>query len=491
MEAEEAIDPIPEPSAEGLVGGAAETSCHGREDSPSERLDEARVTTRLAFDDEARSAYSLGMLGDRQRWPAVVALVASLLGLTFGGLSSLDYIQHLDRQVHDVHCSYVPGLGSEASPDNACRVAMYSPFAALFRDRLWGGVPISLFALGVFVFFAAFALYLLLAGRYAPRRALDFFAVFAATPLVVSLVMLTISALKLGHFCKTCVGIYVSSALLAAAGIAAWVGERRQPRAPPLDPNRNVPTTLIDDPAARTVAQPPLFRAEGSLWLLPAWAVALALFASTPALIYVAVLPSYSNVVAGCGKLEKAPEPNGPQLHLHSSSSVQPAVLFVDPLCPTCKAFHQRLVTENLWDKLDTTLVLFPLDSECNWMLDRPVHPGSCAVSKAILCNETRALATLEWAYDKQEELLAAAKAGAGIVNVRAMIKERWPGLDACIDSKATSQRLDGMLRYIVKNHLPVSTPQLFVGGTRLCDEDSDMGLSFSIRRLAPALRGK
>src|SRR3954469_582073 len=118
------------------------------------------------------------MSGVRQRWPAALALVAALLGLTFGSLSSLDYIQHLDRQVHDVHCSFVPGLGAEQSPDNACRIAMYSPYAALFRDRYWGGVPIGLFAVGAFSFFVAFALYLLLSGRTAPRRGAIFLGVF-------------------------------------------------------------------------------------------------------------------------------------------------------------------------------------------------------------------------------------------------------------------------------------------------------------------------
>src|SRR5580692_3183549 len=166
------------------------------------------------------------MSGVRQRWPAALALGAALLGLVFAGLSSVDYTQHLDRQIHDVHCSYIPGLGAEASPDNACRVAMYSPYAALFRDRFWGGVPIALFALGAFGFFAAFALYLLLAGRAAPRRALVFLAVFGTTPVLVSILMATISALRLGHFCKTCVGIYISSTVLAVAAIAGYLGDR-------------------------------------------------------------------------------------------------------------------------------------------------------------------------------------------------------------------------------------------------------------------------
>src|SRR4051812_26979334 len=115
------------------------------------------------------------MPGEKSRWPAILALVASLLGLSFAASSSLDYAQHLDRQIHDIHCSFVPGLGAEQASDNACRVAMYSPFAALFRDQYWGGVPISLFAVGAFAFFTAFALYLLLAGTSAAKRASLFF----------------------------------------------------------------------------------------------------------------------------------------------------------------------------------------------------------------------------------------------------------------------------------------------------------------------------
>ena len=97
----------------------------------------------------------------------------------------------------------------------------------------------------------------------------------------------------------------------------------------------------------------------------------------------------------------------------------------------------------------------------------------------------------LEWAYDNQEELLAGAKAGAGVANVQAAIRQRWPGLDACMDSKETALRMNRMLRYIVDNKLPVSTPQMFLGQTRLCDEDTDIGMSYAIRQIAPALRTK
>jgi hypothetical protein len=71
------------------------------------------------------------------------------------------------------------------------------------------------------------------------------------------------------------------------------------------------------------------------------------------------------------------------------------------------------------------------------------------------------------------------------------MIAARYPGLDACIDSKDTTLRLNKILRYIVNNKLPVSTPQMFLGDTRLCDEDTDMGLAYTMRKLAPALEVK
>ena len=439
------------------------------------------------------------------RWPAALALLASLLGFAFGASSTLDYIQHLDRQVHDLHCSFIPGVEAAKGADTACRTAMYSPYSALFRDRYWGGIPISLFAVGAFAFFAAFALYALLAGRSAPRRAAHFLLIGGVTPLLVSVGMLLLSVLRLGAVCKTCAGIYTASTLLAIAGIGALLVDRREARAaayatptpPPHPPNTftdpagpgAVGPTLLDDHDPAAPFSPG--RERGSILLLPVWLLALGAFSIVPALLYASALPSYATYISGCGKLEKLTEENGALLKMAGPAAVQPATLFVDPLCPTCKSFHQRLVAEGFLDQLDTTLVLFPLDSECNWMLDRPVHPGACLVTKAILCSEHRAPAVLDWAYENQEAILEGAKAAAGNANVQAMIRQRWPGLDACMDSKQTSQRLDRMLRYIVDNKLPVSTPQMYLGDTRLCDEDTDIGMPYAIRKLAPALRSK
>ncbi|AUX46024.1 hypothetical protein SOCE26_075270 [Sorangium cellulosum] len=443
--------------------------------------------------------------GRGPRWPAALALGGSLLGLSFSASSTFDYIRHLDRQVHDLHCSFIPGLSAQEGADSACRVAMYSPYSALFRESFWGGLPISLFALGAFAFFAAFALYVLLSAQHAPRRAAHFLFLAGLTPLAVSVLMAVISAVRLGVFCKTCVGMYVSSALLAAGGVWAFLEDRREARAAawsgaparaasaagagPVGPTVPMAPLGVEGPGGAAAATPAPARRMGSWILLPCWLVALGVSTVTPALLYASALPSYAGYMTGCGKLEKPTEPHGALLHVKPPGAVQPATILVDPLCPTCKAFHQRLVAEGVFEKLDTTLVLFPLDSDCNWMLSQAVHPGACLISKAILCSDHRAMDVLEWAYDNQEELLEGAKSGAGVANVQAAIRQRWPGLDVCMDSKETSLRMNRMLRYIVDNKLPVSTPQMFLGDTRLCDEDTDIGLSYAIRQLAPALR--
>src|SRR5258706_11742529 len=119
--------------------------------------------------------------------PSAIALIASLLGLLFASNSTLDYAKHLDRRLHDVHCSFIPGAPATAEAE-ACRAAMYSPYSALLKETYWGGIPISLFGVGAFCFFAAFSLYLLLSAERVSRRTAGFFALVALTPLCVSLV---------------------------------------------------------------------------------------------------------------------------------------------------------------------------------------------------------------------------------------------------------------------------------------------------------------
>jgi uncharacterized membrane protein len=386
----------------------------------------------------------------------VLGSVASLLGLTFAVLSSVDYARHLDRHLHDVHCSLVPGLVSRADDENnPCRAAMYSAYAAVFRGELWGGIPISLFAVGAFSFFLGFSLYLLVAGAAAPKKALLFYGMFALTPLGVSLLMLAISVTRLGSLCKTCVGIYLSSALLAWAAIASLVAWRRS-----------------EGPA-------------GSWLAPPVWAVALLLCTLLPSLVYASAAPDQRPVLKACGKLQHTTESHNALIKMKTPASVRPAILFEDPLCPTCRAFHQRMVAEGAFDRLDVQLALMPLDSECNWMLTTALHPGACTVSKAVICAGDRARDVLEWAYEEQDELVKAARVGDSAL--RSSIGRRWGSqIVGCLDATSTKTKLVNQLHFAADNAVPVSTPQMYLGDLKVCDEDTDLGLRYALSQLAP-----
>ncbi len=427
---------------------------------------------------------------ERKKLLAVLALAASVLGLTFAAYSTFDYGQHLDRQIHAIHCSFIPGASVSTEADNPCKAALFSPYSALFRESYWGGVPISLFALGAFSFFAGFAVYLFLAGERVPRKAHLFLAAIGPTPFLASLVMFFISLTRLHEFCKICVGIYFSSTLLAVAAYLALReyldGDKKPLEAPARA--RNVPPTQPMTAqqkleGASTVAQGT--QPEGPSWLPAAWLVTLGVCALLPALIYVSSLPDYRPYLTSCGTLSVKTEAHNALLKIPTEHPIQPVILFEDPLCPTCRAFHERLVDEGIFDRLDVTMVMFPLDSECNWMLDRSLHPGACVVAKAILCGDSRTRAMLEWSYDNQDDLRELGK--SNMAGLKKKIADKW-GADvmACAADKKTEIRLNQQLHYASDNHIPVSTPQMFLGEKRICDEDTDLGLKYTLAQLAP-----
>lgn len=411
------------------------------------------------------------MAVSNSRVPAAIALVGSLLGVLFATYSTLDYANHLDRRLHDIHCSIIPGAPVTDAGD-ACRAAMYSPYSAVLKEQFWGGIPISLFGQGAFVFFGAFSLYLLLAGTRASRQALQFFAAIGVTPLLVSLLMLTLSLVKVGSVCTTCAGIYTASTLLALGALLNLKNLRPPPAFGAMD-NPNAPPDLQQ-----------AVRPSVSLLHPVAWLLALGVATAIPARVYASSLPDHRPFLSNCGTLKKVKEPRS-LLQLPTTSPARQATIFEDPLCPTCRAFHHRMLAEKLFDRLKPTLVLFPLDSECNWMLDEPLHPGACVVSRAVLCGAENARAVLEWAYDQQPELSEAGKKGASAVE--AMIAARFgDALVQCAKSKETLRKLNEHLHYAVDNGIAISTPQMYLDGKRFCDEDTDIGLRYTMAQLAP-----
>src|SRR3954471_7554908 len=98
------------------------------------------------------------------RWPLIVTLGGALLGCIFAAESTSDFMQHLDRQVHAIHCSFIPGAGKELG-ESGCKAVMMSPYSSFFRDSVWGGVPVSLWALATFAFLFYRAALLLWRGK--------------------------------------------------------------------------------------------------------------------------------------------------------------------------------------------------------------------------------------------------------------------------------------------------------------------------------------
>ena len=159
---------------------------------------------------------------------AVGLALAALVGLVFAGASTLDFVQHLDRQVHDLHCSFAPGLVEADHESTGCQVTLLSPYSSVMRTSLWGGIPISLPAMAVFAFLLFRALELLLARPVARRTAASIALASTAVPVLASCVMGYLAFTQLHAACKLCIGIYASSGLALVMALLAWLMARKE-----------------------------------------------------------------------------------------------------------------------------------------------------------------------------------------------------------------------------------------------------------------------
>jgi hypothetical protein len=274
-------------------------------------------------------------------------------------------------------------------------------------------------------------------------------------PLLASAIMFYISATELHAFCKICVGIYTCSVALAVCSVLAILALRK----------------------TKASKESPL---RG---LLIGIAV-LGVVSLAPALVYAATMPNMSAYISACGKITVKDEAHGALLKLPTTHAKRAVLLFEDPLCPSCKGFHERLVSEGILENLDITLAMFPLDNDCNWMLDRPIHPGACMLSRAVICSKDKARAVLEWSFAEQDELREMGKKDVKALQARVVAK--FPEVAGCIDDKATTVKLNQHLHFASDNRIPISTPQMFLGDMRICEEDTDLGLAWTLGQLAP-----
>src|SRR5256885_15522052 len=116
-------------------------------------------------------------------------LVATLAGFAFPSVSPYDFVAHLDRQVHGIHCSFLPGLGPAETANTGCHVTLMSPYSSVLRSSIWGGIPISLPAMSVFAFLGFWAIWLALRGRDRDPSATAFTLAAVALPAGAAAVM--------------------------------------------------------------------------------------------------------------------------------------------------------------------------------------------------------------------------------------------------------------------------------------------------------------
>jgi uncharacterized membrane protein len=397
----------------------------------------------------------------------VVVLVGATLGIVFAGVATYDFVQHLDRQVHSLHCSFIPGMGHDAGT-SGCQVAMMSPYSSVFRTHVWGGVPISLGALAVFAFIGFYAVDLLLTRRKSDPRATGFLALATLLPAATSLIMLTISLTKLGTTCKLCIGIYLSSALCLAGAGVLW---RRAVHNALVGSSKGSSAQLLEVSVA---SEPASTRFLGVMFGLGV------LFVVVPVALYFAVAPNHAKFIGTCDGLVHPDDTYGVMVRLHhADATAAPALEILDPLCPACKAFEERLASSGFVDRLDRKAILFPLDSTCNWMVTETTHPGACTVSQAVLCAGDKAPEVVAWAFEEQERIRNESKADPAAA--ARIVKQRFPELGACLESPEAKARLNKSLRWAVANNIRVLTPQLFIDNVKLCDEDVDLGLDYML----------
>ncbi len=395
----------------------------------------------------------------------ILVILAALTGLFFAGFSTYDFVAHLDRQVHGIHCSFIPGLDeTDATGSTGCHVTLMSPYSSVMRASIWGGLPISLPAMGVFAFLLFYAASLPILGRQRDRRATLFLLLGTLLPVGASAVMGYLSLVTLDAACKLCIGIYVSSGVSFLGALLLFLRARKSDDEAP--------------PEARTK--------EPVGWgrLAVAFAIGV-LFVAVPTVVYAGTAPDFERYVGECGELAQMPSedllvPLGPQ-----NQGVNVVEVF-DPLCPACKGFEERFDAQAASAEVNRRVLLFPLDDECNWMVDDAIHAGACAISEAVLCaRDTSGVepeAVIDWAFENQIAIREGAEADPESAAERA--RSQFPALAECIGSPQARAQLNNGLRFAVDNQMPIITPQVFVNGLRMCDEDTDLGMDFALRRL-------
>lgn len=389
----------------------------------------------------------------------LVVLLAASMGFIFAAVSTYDSAAHLDRQVHGIHCSYFLGMGAtDASGTTGCYATLMSAYSSVFRKSVWGGVPVALPGMAVFGFIGFAVLWIAAKRRFFDVRSAGFLTAACLVPLLTTFFMAYVSIKELDTVCKVCMGIYIASAAVFLG--ALWMlifavrhGNEVDGDSPPVTPSFMGAAFLIG-----------------------------VLFVAVPVAAYGVMAPDFSKYVGNCGKLASPEDPGRILIPMGAQNRPTEMIEVIDPLCVACGVFEKRFSAMPEKDLVRRKVMLFPLDKQCNWMIDESIHPGACAVSEAMLCAEERAEEVLNFAVATQDRIIEEAKKDP--TAAARIMKAKFPEFAQCIGSASARAKLNLSLRWAVKNQLHILTPQVYIDGYRLCDEDTDLGLEYALSRL-------
>ncbi len=355
-----------------------------------------------------------------------------------------------------------------------------SSYSSVLRQPIWGGFPIAIPAMSVFAFLVFFGTALLLNHRQTDTRAAAFLFAAAWLPLLSSGIMGYLSVFELNAVCKLCIGIYLSSAAAFVGACGLWIVASKQAA-------KKMPAEQAEQADGTVETAGSIKGAELSPAVLTAAFAVGVLFVAVPVGTYAAMAPDFSRYIGSCGQLAHPADPRGVLLPIGPQQREISMIEVMDPLCAACGVFERRFGALPLANEVSRKLLLFPMDTSCNWMIDESIHPGACTVSEAILCAGNRAQQVVDWAVAEREAIGRNALGDEGAV--QQMLLSRFPSLRGCLGSARVRARLNDALRWAVKNQLQVLTPQVYVSGLRLCDEDTDLGLDYALPRLVARAR--
>ena len=251
--------------------------------------------------------------------------------------------------------------------------------------------------------------------------------VSGAAGSAASVALALVSKLAIGAWCLLCAASWaVAFALLAAA----WLGCRP------------------DGVGAAVRADLAAIRAS------PRRPAALALAGLAATVLVAAAYPRY---------WERPPA--APRVLAATASPAPPGAAVVveysDYQCPMCRRAHEE-TRAFLAGRPDVTLVRrhFPLDSSCNPVMKKPMHPAACALARTAICAEAQGrLAEMDDALFANQERGEPAEAIAARL-----------GLDlgrfrACLASPETERRLAADIAAALRDGVR-ATPTYVVGGT-------------------------